>query len=191
MPPEFTEDGQPRKHPLEERFRSPGWDILSAIEHGHRARTDVKGKLAEAYLDRQIEEMRGRGEVDSFTWSDATGEPDFMVEVNGRVYRVECKNVRGRNAVFPDGFKVELQKTRNAIAGGPSRGYKNDEFDVLAVCLFNQSGSWDFLFADPKKLETRPGHQDYLVIMQKVSYGANALWKGTLKEILDELAAGR
>lgn len=190
MPPEFSEHGQPRKHPLEELFQAPGWEILSAIEHGHRARTDAKGKLAEFYLNRHIEGMRARSEIDSFHWSDATGEPDFIVEVSGLTYRVECKNIRSGTAVFADGYKVELQKTRNAIAGGPSRGYKNDEFDVLAACLFNQTGRWDFLFADTKKLEVRSDHPDYLVIMQKVPHGAMGVWKGTLKEVLAELATG-
>jgi hypothetical protein len=191
MPPAFTENGQPRKHPLEELFKVPGWDILSAIEHGHRARTDVKGKLAEFYLNKHIEGMLARQEINSFNWSDATGKPDFIVEIKGSTYRIECKNVRSGRAVFADGYKVELQKTRNAIAGGPSRGYKNDEFDVLAVCLFNQTGNWDFLFADTKKLEVRPAHPDYLVIMQRVPYGANGVWKGTLREVTNELVAGR
>jgi hypothetical protein len=151
----------------------------------------VKGKLAEFYLDLHIEGMLARKEIGSFNWSDATGEPDFIVEIKGKTYRVECKNVRSGKEVFKDGYKVELQKTRNAVGGGPSRGYKNDEFDVLAVCLFNQTGAWDFLFADTKKLETRPDHPDYLVIMQKVPYGANPLWKGTLLEVVEDLAAGR
>jgi hypothetical protein len=191
MPPEFSENGEPRKHPLEELFKAPGWDILSAIEHGYRARTDVKAKLAEFYLNQQIEGMLARLEISSFTWSDETGAPDFIIEINGVTYRVECKNVRSGQAVFADGYKVELQKTRNAIAGGPSRGYKNDEFDVLAVCLFNQSGSWDFLFADTKRLEVRPKHPDYLVIMQKVPYVATGVWKGTLREVVNELTDGR
>ena len=120
-----------------------------------------------------------------------TGEPDFIIERDGITYRVECKNVRSGRAVFADGYKVELQKTRNVIAGGPSRGYKNDEFDVLAVCLFNQTGNWDFLFADTKKLEVRPMHPEYLTIMQKVPYGAIGMWKSTLGEVVDEFKRGR
>jgi hypothetical protein len=164
----------------EELFNASGWDILSAAQQGHRARTDVKGKLAEFFLNRQIEELLERKQIDSFVWSDKTGEPDFIVEVGGSTYRVECKNVRSGAKVFPDAYKVELQMTRNAIAGGPSRGYKFDEFEVLAACLFNQAGGWDYLFVPTHKLERRAGHPDYLVIMQKVPYGAQGVWKGTL-----------
>ena len=191
MPPEFFEAGQPRKHPLEELFKAPGWDILTAIEHGHRARTDVKGKLAEFYLNEIVSGMQARMEINSFVWSDASGEPDFIVEFDGVTHRIECKNVRSGREVFPDDYKVELQKTRNAVGGGPSRGYRNDEFHILAACMFNQTGRWDFLFADTRKLEMRPDHPDYLVIMQRVPYGARGVWKGTLREVLDDLAAGR
>src|SRR5271170_7648140 len=113
MPPEFSESGQPRKHPLEVLFKAPGWEILSAIEHGHRARTDVKGKLVEFYLNREIEARRASLKIDTLTWSDATGDPDFIIEIAGRIYRIECKNVRSGRAVFRDGYKVEIQKTRN------------------------------------------------------------------------------
>ncbi|MDE2509320.1 MAG: hypothetical protein KGM43_19130 [Planctomycetota bacterium] len=140
MPPEFSENGQPRRHPLEELFKAPGWDILSAVAQGHRARTDVKGKLAEFYLNRHLEARRASLKIDRLNWSDATGEPDFIIEIGGVSYKIECKNVRSGMAVFRDGYKVEIQKTRNAIQGGPSRGYRKDEFDILAACLFNQTG---------------------------------------------------
>ena len=190
MPPEFYEDGQVRKHSLESLFNSPGWDILTAIQHGHRARTDVKGKLAEYYLNLHIAQIHSLSYVTSYAWSDKTGEPDFIVEIDDKSYRVECKNVRSDKAVFADAHKVELQKTRNAIAGGPSRGYKLDEFDILATCLFNQSGKWEFLFAPTKTLARRPDHPDYLVIMQKVPYIATGVWKGTLLEAITDFEDG-
>ena len=94
MPPEFVEDGKKRKHPLEELFNASGWDILSAIQQGHRARTDVKGKLAELFLYNQINDLVSGNVFKSFTWNDEDGLPDFLVEVEGRDLRVECKNVR-------------------------------------------------------------------------------------------------
>jgi hypothetical protein len=186
MPPEFSENGQPRKHPLEELFKAPGWEILSAIEHGHRARTDVKGKLAEFYLHRHIEAGRTRLNVGSLTWSDATSDPDFIIEIVGVTYRIECKNVRSGTAVFRDGFKVEIQKTRNAIAGGPSRGYKVDEFDILAACLFNQTGEWKYLFCASVNLARRPKDPDYLVIMQKVPPTAAGHWREHLEQAIGD-----
>ncbi len=189
MPPEFSENGQPRKHPLEELFKAPAWDILSAIEHGHRARTDVKGKLAEFYLNQMIEAKRAAIQISSFIWSDATGDPDFIIEIGGATYSVECKNVRSGKKVFRDAFKVEIQKTRNAIAGGPSRGYKVGEFGVLAACLFNQTGQWDFLFCASANLERRPAHPDYLTVMQKVPYAAAGAWRQHLEDALGDIPA--
>ena len=43
MPPTFIDNGVTVEHPLELKFNAPAWDILSAIEQGSRAQTDVKG----------------------------------------------------------------------------------------------------------------------------------------------------
>jgi len=187
MLPEFAENGQPRKHTLEELFKAPAWNILTAIEHGHRARTDVKGKLAEYYLNQYMHKRRDQIGIDSLLWSDATGQPDFIVEIAGKTHKIECKNIRSGDAIFRDGnFKVEIQKTRNAIAGGPSRGYKFDEFDILAACLFNQTGEWKFLFCSTVNLERQPKHPDYLVIFQKVPPTASGHWRENLEDAIGD-----
>ncbi len=186
MPPQFTENGEPRRHPLEILFQAPGWEILTAIEHGPRSRTDVKGKLAEFYLNRHMELMRDRLKISELIWSDATGEPDFLIEIEGYRYRIECKNVRSGKSVYRDGYKVEIQKTRNAIAGGPSRGYRVDDFDILAACLFNQTGEWKYLFSACGRLERRLQYPDYLVIMQRVPFTASGFWRENLEEAIGD-----
>ena len=46
---------------------------------------------------------------------------------------------------------------------------ENDtEFEILAACLFNQNGRWEFLFIPTDKLQRRPEYPDYLTIMQPV-----------------------
>ena len=61
-----------------------------------------------------------------------------------------------------------MQKTRNSMDGTPTRGYKVDEFDILGVALFNQTGEWDYYFIATKRLERRPTMPEFLTIMQRV-----------------------
>ncbi len=170
MTPTFFDNGKSIEHPLELKFNAPAWDILSAIERGFRAQVDVKGKLAEWFLYKQLVELKDRGIIEAVTWHDADGKPDFDVVIEGRTIRIECKNVRsGKNPKgYQGNYRVEIQKTRNQLTGGPARGYKVDEFEILAACLFNQNGIWEYVFVQATRLERRPEFPDYLVIMQPV-----------------------
>jgi hypothetical protein len=186
MPPQLYENGQFVQHPLEQLFNASAWDILSAIERGFRAQVDVKGKLAEWFLYKHLTELQRLGVVQRVEWRDQDGVPDFLLEVGGRSLQMECKNIRS-GRVSRSGWRVEIQKTRNQIGGGPARGYKADEFDILAACLFNQSGQWSFLFAAAANLERRLLHQDYLVIMQKVPMTGQGYWHEQLQSALTEV----
>jgi hypothetical protein len=189
MPPTFVDNGLTVQHPLELKFNAPAWDILSAIEQGSRAQVDVKGKLAEWFLFKQLNELKDRGVIDTVNWYDTFGRPDFDVVVRGRTIVMECKNIRSGKMPkkIGDNYRVEVQKTRNQLTGGPARGYKVDEFEILAVCLFNQTGRWEYLFVMSSQLERRVEHPDYLVIMQTVPPSPGGVWKGTLPEILNDL----
>lgn len=87
----------------------------------------MKGKLAEYFLFQKLERLREQRVIESVEWLDRDGQPDFVIGVGERTLRVECKNVRSgaegryRNA---EGYKVELQKTRNSRDGTPTRGYR-------------------------------------------------------------------
>ncbi len=190
MQPQFSLSGPFLQHTLEAAFNANAWDILSAIERGFRAQVDVKGKLAEWFLFKELENLRVAGVLDSVTWHDADGRPDFDLATRGRTLRLECKNVRSGKIPkkMGDNYRVEIQKTRNAVGGGPSRGYRVDEFDILAACLFNQAGTWDYLFVRAVDLEQRSNYPDYLEIMQPVSTSPRKVWKGTVAEILRDLA---
>jgi hypothetical protein len=187
MPPQFYENGAFVQHPMETKFNAAGWDILSAIEKGFRAQVDVKGKLAELFLYRHLVELQARGFVDKVEWRDKDGIPDFLIEVKGVELEVECKNVRSGMTKFADGYKVEIQKTRSQIGGGPARGYRIDEFQILAACLFNQNGRWEYLFSATLNLARRPEWPDYLVIMQRVPFAAEGHWKATMEELLQTI----
>ena len=106
--------------------------------------------------------------------------------MRGKPLQMECKNIRsGKVGKF--GWRVEIQKTRNQIGGGPARGYRVDEFDILAACLFNQSGQWSHLYSTAANLKRRPLHPDYLVIMQKVPKSASGHWQANLEDAIGEV----
>lgn len=187
-PPKLYDGKRYVRHALEEQFGACAWDILSAIQRGFRAQVDVKGKLAEYFLFRQLEALERKGVIEGVEWRDKDGVPDFLLRVRGADLEMECKNVRSGDEVFENAFKVEIQKTRNKIGGGPSRGYRVDEFQILAACLFNQTGKWKYLFAATKDLECRPDWPDFLTIFQRVPHTAEGAWKLRVEEVVDRLA---
>jgi len=177
------------RHPLEEHLNASASDIMSAIQGGFRALIDVKGKLAEYFLFRKLEELRARGRIGKVEWIDKDGQPDFLVHLPERTLRVECKNVRsGKEGRYRkgEGYKVELQKTRNSKDGTPTRGYRLDEFDVLAACLFNQTHEWQYLYVATRALERRQeqGMENFLVIMQRVPPRADGPWRTEIEEAI-------
>jgi hypothetical protein len=166
------------KHPLEEKWNTTAWDILSAIEHGFRAQADVKGKLAEWFLSQKLQQMRLQGALENVIWQDKDGQTDFVVSYRGRKIKIECKNVRTPSqAKRPKEARVELQKTRNSKGGEPTRGYKPEEFDVLAACLFNFTRKWEYLFVATRHLTRRPNPLSrFLTIMQPVPLQPEGFW---------------
>jgi transcriptional regulator with XRE-family HTH domain len=164
------------RHTLSTKLNAPARDILEAIDRGFRAQIDAKGKLAELYMSRQLKALQVRGAIEGFAWQDVDGKPDFIVSYRKRELIVECKNIRNEVFVRPRSYKVELQRTRNSMDGTPTRGYKADDFHVLGVALFNQTGRWDYLYVATKRLERRPAMPDFLVIMQRVPMVPNEVW---------------
>lgn len=179
-PGELLED----PHDLCARLGAPSRDILVAIERGFRAQIDVKGKLAELYLHRRLEMLLAEKVISSVTWQDIDGQPDFLVDYRGKRFKIECKNVRSEAYRRPPGFKVELQRTRNSRDGTSTRAYRCDEFDVLAVALFNQTNRWDYLYVATRHLSRRTSLPDCLEIMQRVPAQASGHWHADLEAAL-------
>ena len=185
------------RHPLEEKWNAPAADILTAIEHGFRAQVDVKGKLAEYYLFKKLVALEERGVVKNVQWPDRDGKPDFLVDVGSQTLRVECKNARtpktqkNRSAEVAVAHRVELQRTRNSKDGTPTRGYRADEFDLLAACLFNISGRWEFLYVVTRDLQRRKNLPEYLEIMQWVPLQPTGVWVDDLEAALKKAASQR
>jgi len=174
-------------HPLETELNAPAADIMEAIARGLRAKVDVKGKLAELYLMRQLEELRSVGAVSDYSWHDADGRPDFEIWTDHAILVVECKNVRAEQRLRSEHHAtVELQKTRGGTdaQGRQTRGYRTDHFDILAACVFNATGAWEHRFALVDDLERRPDAPDTLKVMQRVSLAPDAVWWGSLDEAI-------
>ncbi len=174
-----------KKHPLEEKWHTTAWDILSAIERGFRAQVDVKGKLAEWFLFQKLEQMQREAALQSVIWQDKDGQPDFVVNYAGREIKIECKNVRSPKQIerAKKSGRVELQKTRNNKEGEPTRGYKPEEFDVLAACLFNFTGKWEYLFVATRRLTRRlKPLERFLTIMQPVPLQPEGFWSYDLRD---------
>lgn len=177
------------KHPLEEKLNATADDILSAIDKGFRATIDAKGKLAEYFLFQELAALQTAGSISDLVWFDEDGKPDFEFVFRSRCLRVECKNVRSPDEKRKnDGWRVELQKTRNSKDGTPTRAYPVDHFDLLAVCLFNRTGQWRYLHIASHRLERRSENQRLLVIMQSVpESGPSEHWKQNIQEALSDL----
>lgn len=186
--------GRPRdsiEHPLETDLNASARDILDAIQSGFRAQVDVKGKLAELYLHRRLRRLEVEGQIANVEWSDRDGQPDFFLTYRGRRLSIQCKNVRSgeeyKTGARKGMLKVELRKTRggtDASTGERTRCYRPDEFDVVAVCLFNQTGSWDFLYAAARRLGRHRQQQDRLAVFHPVPRQATPTWPDDLMQLL-------
>lgn len=179
-------------HPLEKSLNASARDILDAISSGFRAQVDVKGKLAEFYLFRMLQSLQEQGVISELRWSDKDGEPDFFLCYGAHRLTIQCKNVRsGRQrckGAETGSFRVELQKTRGGIdsrTGEKTRLYRPDEFDVVAACLFNQKGVWEYLYAAAKDLSRHRRQPDRLEVMHPICQPPAPPWRSDLLEVFE------
>jgi hypothetical protein len=172
-------------HNLEDILNAPATDIMDAILAGFRTQVDVKGKLAELYLFKRLKVLNDSGYISELIWNDKDGVPDFFFKFKGKDVKAECKNLRNEIYRTPEkSYKVEIQKTRNSKDGSNTRSYRVGYFDILAVCLFNQTGVWKFYYIRSEDLETLPEEPSLLKIMQRVPIEPQGKWKIDIKEVL-------
>jgi hypothetical protein len=179
-------------HPLERSLNASARDILDAVSSGFRAQVDVKGKLAELYLFRALEAQQKQGIISELRWSDTDGEPDFFLRYRARPLTVQCKNVRSGaqrcKGAEIQSFRVELQKTRGGIdpkTGERTRLYRPDEFDVVAACLFNQKGVWEYVYAATRDLARHRKQPDRLEVMHPICQPTVPPWHDDLTEAFE------
>jgi hypothetical protein len=172
-------------HELEDLLKAPANDIMDAILMGFRAQVDVKGKLAELYLYRYLKSLEDKGIIENLEWRDKDGIPDFAFLYNGKNFQMECKNLRNEVYKTPElSYKVEIQRTRNSKDGSNTRSYRVGYFDILAVCAFNQTGKWDFMFIRASDLAVVENNPNFLKIMQRVPTDIKDPWKKDLIGVL-------
>jgi hypothetical protein len=156
-------------------------DILDALENGFRARADLKGKLAELFAARYLDALQMRGRIDRYEWQDADGEPDFIVWLRGGpAITVEAKNVRSGKG----SLRAETQKTRASKSDPMSRYYRVDQFDILAVCLYNRTGEWSYIFSRIDGLRRLATDPRYLEPIQVIPQPLVAPWTTDMAELL-------
>lgn len=165
------------RHLLEETFHLTSQDILEIIAHRKRLTVAVRGGVAEHHL---IRVLAADPEVASVEQIDADGPPDAEVTLrNGRRVRVECKN--GEESFYASGEgRVEVQKTRSSKGDPASRYYEPTQFDVLAVCLWPESGPPRFVYRSTRDLARHPEFPDRLAVLHRI----NETWATQLSDAL-------
>jgi hypothetical protein len=182
-------------HPLEEEMKASARQILDAVSHGFRTKVDVKGKVAELLLKKDhLDPLVDAGILGAVTWHDSDGEPDFELQLRGRPapLRLECKNVRSGPLPRRGGqaaMRIEIQKTRNSKDGSNTRSYRLGQFELLAACLFNQTGRWEYLFARAIDLARGGDSPDLLKTMQPVTTEPVGSWTPDLARLLRGFAS--
>lgn len=167
-------------HPVERMLNASARDILDALENGFRARADLKGKLAELFMSRHLDVLERDGVIERYEWYDQDGIPDFTVWwQDGETTKVEVKNVRSGTGRL----RAETQKTRASRGDPMSRFYRVDQFEVIAACLFNATGEWDYVFARSADLIRMLGNDEYLATMQPIDPAVVPPWHRTLAEV--------
>jgi hypothetical protein len=167
-------------HPVERMLNASARDILDALENGFRARADLKGKLAELFMSRHLDGLQRDGTIDRYEWFDQDGVPDFKIWFrDGATIQLEVKNVRSGKGPL----RAETQKTRASRGDPMSRYYRVDHFEIIAACLFNATGHWDYVFAGSKDLVRMSTNPEYLATMQRIEETISHPWHRTLAEV--------
>lgn len=187
MEPEFLLNGKRVVHPLEEWLQASGWAILTAMGRQRMAVMNVKGQLAEYYLNEYLDKLAVAGKISTYEWR--LESPDFGVSRHGQTYTLECKNIRKENEKKKGGdpWWVETQRTRGGKKGGvDTRPYRVTDFDILAVCLFNRKKEWTYWFVATHLLGRRPTNNDLLLVKQEMPSLPNDVWHDNIEEAMDD-----
>lgn len=149
------------QHALEKRYQMEGRRILDLIMAHKRLGVAMAGAVAEFHLE---ESLLAHPQIVSVVAIDQDGEPDFdVVFLSGETRRIECKNVSNARVDKDGNPKVELRKTRSAKNNPTGSCYKQDKFDIIAACLFSQTGKWEFRFISTSNCATHVLHPEYLL----------------------------
>jgi len=122
---------------------------------------------------------------------------DLLLKDESGSIRVQVKLQRRQKGIpllhrkFPGSYVVETQRTRGGTrreTNEPSRPYRVEEFDVLAVCLQPSTGDWrDFVYCAARDLLTRKDNEQLLEVLQPVPMKDSKYWGRSFEDIVRRL----
>jgi hypothetical protein len=179
------------KHPLEDYFGLTASELLDAINSRFRLKVAVGGAVAEVQMQKHVEKLDATL-VERFEAHDIDGHPDFSIYVRGLKQPIfaECKNARNESYMNKGklvNYRVEIQKTRASKEDPTSRLYGFEQFQILGVCLGNQTGDWsDFVFIRTVDLPPNALHPNKIQVMNRVPLigGKMGEWSTDLEQII-------
>jgi len=141
-------------HPLEHILRTPAEVILEALSRASDlTMRGIRGILAEAAFAQYV-----LGHLSGWQSLPLVGDPpyDYLLEDSLGQVRVQVKLQRSvlgrpmraneaRKGLPSTMYVVETQRTRTGLSrdGRATRPYRFGEFDILAVCMYPSTGSWE------------------------------------------------
>lgn len=145
-------------------------DIEELMEQNSSLRGYLQGYIAELFLSRHLLQLEGVTRVDKIPDKDKR-RSDFLVTYKGTDLAIEAKSLSSRNLrkdVLNDSWvgRVTLKKTGSGkIPDSVERTIclERGEFDVLAICTFALTKTWDFVFILNKYIPSSGLHEDRLI----------------------------
>jgi len=181
-------------HPLQldAEFMIDAYTILEAIRRSSPLiRRGVRGVIGETVFSLYVAPHEPVWKPMSFEGDQAYDE----LLTNGRTaVRVQVKMQRRDGfepKLYRGGYVVEVQRTRTGTsdAGGSTRPYRIDEFDILAVCMQPSTRDWrNFLYAPVKRLAVKEISPHEIATMQVLpEYPAlgHGVWTSDLTEAIN------
>lgn len=186
-------------HKIEREWNTTAENLLEAISSaGPLNKRAVKGMLAEATFKAiqpskwpSLKDETPAGDLEyDFAFNDGQGPVRIQVK-NQRSEKGTAKiiQVKGYNA-----FVAETQKTRGGkdSSGNSTRPYKVGSFDILAVCMYASTGSWeDFRFTVASWLVKNKKNPSNIATMQPIIESLDKVWTTDLNECIAWLRSGR
>lgn len=158
---------------LESYFQLSPVQLWQALQANPRALMNLKGAVAEEHLRLYLDALHQRGIIEQYI-RGVEGQPDFTVLHRNQQIRIECKNVESPKSQADRQrlirVTIDFQKTRNQLGGRHLRYYHRSEFDIVAACLFNRTGRWEFVYARTGAFREHPdfpglGHLHHRLVL--------------------------
>jgi len=145
-------------------------DIEELAEQNPSLRGYLHGYIAELFLKRHLESLHGISKVEKIPDRDSR-KGDFLVTYLNHTLTVEAKSLSSndlRQDLLNDSWigRVNLKKTgAGKIPDTHERTtcLMRGEFDVLAICTFSLTKTWEFVFLENRYIPSSGLHEDRLI----------------------------